>query len=304
MSSKADDFDVRYRDVRDGPGWDDGSDDGYAVTRNHPPGSVDVLGGTVDYDLGYGATGWDTQGFRSPEAGYLDSKDTGRADPASGRRNGRVLRGLRTGSHARTTAQPGADPLAWEADAPGSTGPWMPDPGRRGPRGRDSARVKVKGSWWRHWTVRKALGVLLSIVGGFIVLMAAAVAYIYSKTPVPAEQMALSMSAQSVVYASDGHTVIGRFGSTDRQVVSYQQIPPQIIDSVLSAEDRNFFNEGGVSPTAIVRAAWEDTLGGGNFQGGSTITQQFVRNYYQGIGSSQTASRKIKEIFIAMKIAR
>src|SRR6516225_3897862 len=97
VSSKADDFDVRYRDVRDGPGWDDGSDDGYAVTRNHPPGTVDVLGGTVDYDLGYGATGWDTQGFRSPEAGYLDSKDTGRADPASGRRNGRVLRGLRTG---------------------------------------------------------------------------------------------------------------------------------------------------------------------------------------------------------------
>ncbi len=135
-------------------------------------------------------------------------------------------------------------------------------------------------------------------------LLVVAVAYIYSKTPVPAEQMALSMSSQSVVYASDGHTVIGRFGTTDRQVVSYQQIPTKIIDSVLSAEDRNFFNEGGVSPTSILRAAWQDTLGGGNFQGGSTITQQFVRNYYQGIGTSQTASRKIKEIFVAMKVSR
>jgi membrane peptidoglycan carboxypeptidase len=314
VSSKADDFDVRYRDVRDGPGWDDEADGGYAVT-GQPPGNGGVTGGTVDYDLGYDATGWDTQGFRSPEAGYLDSTDTGRAGPGTPtahRGTRRALPGLRAGSHARTTGARDVEPLTWEPDAPGSTGPWIPDPGpggpagpgRRGSPGRDSARVKVKGSWWRHWTLRKALGVLLSITGGVIVLLAVAVAYVYSKTPVPAEQMAINMSAQSVVYASDGHTIIGRFGTTDRQVVSYQQIPNQIIYSVLSAEDRNFFTEGGVSPTSILRAAYEDTFGGGNLQGGSTITQQFVRNYYQGIGTSPTVTRKIKEIFIAMKIAR
>jgi membrane peptidoglycan carboxypeptidase len=312
VSSKADDFDVRYRDTRDGPGWDIGADGGHGVTDHQSLETGGIASGTIDYDLGYDADGWDTQGFRSPEAGYLDSKGNGSASPATSNGNGRAPRGLRAGSHARTTSVRDIEPLTWEPGTPGSTGPWIPDPGRRGPAGpggrgprrRNRARVKVKGSWWRHWTWRKALGVLLSIVGGIIVLLALAVAYIYSKTPVPAEQMAMSMSAQSVVYASDGHTVIGRFGSTDRQVVSYQQIPEQIIYSVLSAEDRNFFTEGGVSPLSILRAAYEDTLGGGNFQGGSTITQQFVRNYYQGIGTSQTVTRKMKEIFVAMKIAR
>ena len=74
---------------------------------------------------------------------------------------------------------------------------------------------------------------------------------------------------------------------------------------MLAAEDRNFFNEGGVSPTGIVRAAYEDVRGSdGSLQGGSTITQEFVRQYYSGIGTQQTFSRKIKEIFVAMKVAK
>jgi membrane peptidoglycan carboxypeptidase len=324
VSSKADDFDVRYRDGWDDRAWGNGTDGGSADNEHG------ALGGTVDYDLGYDANGWDTQGFRSPAAGYLDNHET--AQPGHDVRAAPRRENGRGGSHARTSSTQQVGPLNWAPDAPdaphgpdapdapGSTGPWLPvppgsplAPGRRGRRARTGGPggpkpprggAKVKGSWWRHWTWRKALGVLLSIIGGMIVLLVAAVAYIYSHTPVPAEQMALSMSSQSVVYASDGHTVIGRFGTTDRQVVSYQQIPAQIIDSVLSAEDRNFFHEGGVSPTSILRAAWQDTLGGGNFQGGSTITQQFVRNYYQGIGTSQTASRKIKEIFVAMKVSR
>jgi membrane peptidoglycan carboxypeptidase len=314
VSSKADDFDVRYRDGQDGRAWGNGADEGN--NEGYASNDHGVMSGTVDYDLGYDANGWDTQGFRSPTAGYLDNHETTHLGSTAQRGNGRG------GSHARTAGTRQVEPLSWAPDVPGSTGPWLPDqpdqpgqqPGRRGrrakpggpggPRGPRGPRQKVKGSWWRHWTVRKALGVLLGIIGGIIVLLVAAVAYIYNKTPVPAEQMALSMSAQSVVYADDGHTVIGRFGSTDRQVVSYQQIPAKIIDSVLSAEDRNFFNEGGVSPTSILRAAWEDTLGGGNLQGGSTITQQFVRNFYQGIGTSQSVSRKIKEIFVAMKISR
>ena len=74
---------------------------------------------------------------------------------------------------------------------------------------------------------------------------------------------------------------------------------------MLAAEDRNFFNEGGISPTGIMRAAYEDAKGNdGSLQGGSTITQEFVRQYYSGIGTQQTFSRKIKEIFVAMKVAK
>ena len=173
--------------------------------------------------------------------------------------------------------------------------------------GWDRTRVKVKGSWWRHWTWRKALGVLLASVGAFLVLGAIAVVMIYEQTPVPSAAMAATSYSQSVVYSSDG-TLIGRFGTTNRVMLTYTQLQEDnkwLIKAVLAAEDRNFFNEGGISPTGIMRAAYEDARGSdGSLQGGSTITQEFVRQYYSGIGTQQTFSRKIKEIFVAMKVAK
>ena len=136
-------------------------------------------------------------------------------------------------------------------------------------------------------------------------LGAIAMVVVYEETPVPTAAMAATGYSQSVVYSSNG-TLIGRFGTTNRQMLTYTQIPQtSLINAVLAAEDRNFFNEGGISPTGIVRAAYEDVRGSdGSLQGGSTITQEFVRNYYAGIGTQQTFSRKIKEIFVAMKVAK
>ena len=74
---------------------------------------------------------------------------------------------------------------------------------------------------------------------------------------------------------------------------------------MVAAEDKNFWHEGGISPTGILRAAYYDlTSSGGNLQGASTITQQLVRNYYANIGTAQTMSRKVKEIFVAQKLAQ
>ena len=79
----------------------------------------------------------------------------------------------------------------------------------------------------------------------------------------------------------------------------------RVQDAVIAAEDRSFWTEGGISPTGILRAAYDDvTSSGGNLSGGSTITQEFVRQYYSNIGTQQTVSRKIKEIFIAQKLAK
>ena len=148
---------------------------------------------------------------------------------------------------------------------------------------------------------------MLSVIGGIVVLGAIVVVVVYEKTPVPTEAMAATSFTQSVVYSGDG-TLIGRFGTTNRQMLTYAELdqkPQYLINAVLAAEDRNFFNEGGISPTGIIRAAYEDTKGsGGSLQGGSTITQQFVRNFYSGIGTQQTFSRKIKEIFVAMKVGK
>jgi membrane peptidoglycan carboxypeptidase len=340
VSSKADDFDVRYRD---------------AGTAGHgrPPADGGYRGnaGDVDYDLGYDSTGWDTQGFRRPEAGFGDgpeadqSRAAGRGGVGTAVRpdHGRAPRGHRDGSHARVEDPTESTQLNWDNEATGSLlapelpargrhgshaggpvgpggtglgGPGLGGPGGprrpRGPRGLagpgrrgvDHPRVKVKGSWWRHWTLRKALGVLLGLVGGIVMLGAVAVAIAYEKTPVPTAALAATGYSQSVVYSKDG-SLIGRFGTTNRKMLQYDEIPPDMINAVVAAEDRNFFNEGGISPTGIARAAYEDVTGNdGSLQGGSTITQEFVRQYYSGIGTQQTLGRKIKEIFVAMKVAK
>jgi membrane peptidoglycan carboxypeptidase len=330
VSSKAEDFDVRYRDTGTAGHGRLAADGGYRGNA-----------GDVDYDLGYDTSGWDTQGFRRPETDFADDDEPGRSRgterggvgtavrPASGRESGGRGDGgdARAAAPAAGTGESTAQPN-WATEATGSLlTPGLPARGRRanrspggpggprrppGPRGLNGpgrgglgrSRVKVKGSWWRHWTLRKALGVLLGGIGAIVVLGAIAVAVAYEKTPVPTEALAATGFQQSVVYSRDG-TLIGRFGSTNRQMLQYNEIPQKMINAVLAAEDRNFFNEGGISLTGIVRAAYEDVTGNdGSLQGGSTITQEFVRQYYTGIGTQQTLTRKIKEIFVAMKVAK
>src|SRR5215472_4317318 len=173
-----------------------------------------------------------------------------------------------------------------------------------GPDGPDGKQPRRKGSWWRHWSWKKVLTIVAALVGLMIITAMAGVAYAYSKTPIPDVQTAVMQQA-SKVYFSDGKTEVGQFGQTNRVILTYNQFPSKLRDAVVAAEDKNFWHEGGISVTGIVRAAYYDlTSSGGNLQGGSTITQQLVRNYYDDIGTAQTASRKINEIFVAQKLAQ
>jgi membrane peptidoglycan carboxypeptidase len=166
-------------------------------------------------------------------------------------------------------------------------------------------REHRKGDWWRHWTLKKAVSVAAIVAGAMVVLGAAGVGIAYAKTPVPTDRSLSATQAASIVYFGNNKTRVGQFGTVDRQLLLYNQIPPVLRNAVVAAEDKNFWHEGGISPTGILRAAYYDlTNSGGNLQGGSTITQQLVRNYYANIGTAQTVSRKIKEIFIAQKLAQ
>ncbi|GDY32777.1 hypothetical protein GTS_44100 [Gandjariella thermophila] len=98
---------------------------------------------------------------------------------------------------------------------------------------------------------------------------------------------------------ADGSTQIAHVG-VNRDSVPIEAIPLVVQHSVLAAEDRGFYTESGVSPTGILRAVKDNlTAGGGNPQGGSTITQQYVKNYY--LTQQQTIGRKIREALIAVK---
>jgi membrane peptidoglycan carboxypeptidase len=190
----------------------------------------------------------------------------------------------------------------------GPGGPGRPGgPGPGGPGRPGGPRAKRKGDWWRHWTWKKALAVSGAAFGIFIFALVGVVYYLYSSTQVPTALASSVNDQTSTVYYSDGKTVLGTFTDEDRTNLTYSQIPAKLQDAVLAAEDRGFWTEGAISPTGILRAAYDDlTSSGGNLSGGSTITQEFVRQYYSSkdIGTQQTASRKIKEIFVAMKLSK
>src|ERR1700681_1742805 len=84
----------------------------------------------------------------------------------------------------------------------------------------------------------------------------------------------------------------------ERRPVLLDQLPDAVVKAVLAAEDSGFYLHPGVSPSGIVRALWVDLKGGEIEQGGSTITQQLVKNLY--LSNRRTLTRKAKEAIIAM----
>lgn len=89
----------------------------------------------------------------------------------------------------------------------------------------------------------------------------------------------------------------------ERILVDYNELPPVLVQAVLSTEDRNFFDHNGVDPVGIGRALVQDLKGGGGSeQGGSTITQQYVKSVY--LSPERTLTRKLKEAVLAVKLER
>jgi len=152
----------------------------------------------------------------------------------------------------------------------------------------------------RSKRVWRRIGITLTWLLGLIAAMTAvAVVLFYTLSDVP-QPSDLSVPQVAVVEYSDGSTM-ARIGSVDRTIVPLSKVPESVRWAVLSAEDRNFYSEPGVSITGTMRAALHDVTGG-NTQGGSGITQQYVKNAY--LNSEQTLSRKLKELAISVKLSR
>ncbi|MEU4061220.1 transglycosylase domain-containing protein [Streptomyces wedmorensis] len=151
----------------------------------------------------------------------------------------------------------------------------------------------------RPHRVRRALRTLfgLLLLGTLLLAGAFAAGYLLVEIP-PANAAAL---AQSNVYLYRDGSPLARDGEVNRENVRLDQVPLTVRRAVLAAEDRDFHASRAVDPKAMVRAAWNTVTGKGR-QSGSTITQQYVKNYY--LGQEQTLTRKAKEFFIAIKLGR
>ena len=148
----------------------------------------------------------------------------------------------------------------------------------------------------RKWGLR-ALWTVLAL--GVLGLVAVGVAY--ARTDIP-DANELATAQASIVYYSDGKTELARLADAqgNRESVPLSKVPDHMQKAMLAAEDQDFYQNNGISPTGIARAVLVAVKGGQATQGGSTITQQYVKNYF--LTADRTLSRKAREILISLKI--
>ncbi|MGW7487630.1 transglycosylase domain-containing protein [Streptomyces sp. NPDC054786] len=156
-----------------------------------------------------------------------------------------------------------------------------PRQGREGPR-----------RWlpsWRQWLGTLSLGII-----GLAGLFAA----VYATIDVPNEN-ALAGQEATVYYWADGSQMVS-VGAVNRQNVTLDKVPDSVENSVIAAENATFYSDAGVSLQGIGRAL-VNMVSGEETQGGSTITQQYVKNTY--LSQDQTVTRKVREFIISLKVS-
>ncbi|MBI5465963.1 MAG: transglycosylase domain-containing protein [Candidatus Kerfeldbacteria bacterium] len=159
-------------------------------------------------------------------------------------------------------------------------------------------RRPSRRAWW-------ALGwrlVAAAIMCGAL-LAIGVLAWVSRDLPTP-EGIARRIVPQSTkIYDRTGQTVLyDLHGEERRTAIALSDTPAHMLQATLTAEDRNFYQHKGFRFTSMLRAVLADLLGGGKLQGGSTITQQFIKNAI--VGGEKSYVRKVKELILAYQIER
>jgi membrane peptidoglycan carboxypeptidase len=149
----------------------------------------------------------------------------------------------------------------------------------------------------RHWL--PSWRQILAIVGLGIAVLAGAFYAAYTLIDIPQPNDLLRAQTSTIAYA-DG-TPIAKLNEQNRTDVDLDKVPEATRDAVLAAENRSFYTDPGISVTGVIRAAWTN-ITSDSTAGGSTITQQYVKNMY--LTQERSYSRKLKEVFISLKIDR
>jgi membrane peptidoglycan carboxypeptidase len=184
----------------------------------------------------------------------------------------------------------------------GGVGWWHPPKSRPRSPG-DSARHRIPDAGGRRrpgLRRPRARTVLIGIAAS--VVLAPVVAFVvgYLLFPVPSPDDAINNQV-AVLSFSGGDPLTQLVPEQgNRTKVSIQAVPVPVRDAVLSAEDRSFYSNPGFDPVGILRAAWNQVRGGDG--GGSTITQQYVKNTL--VGDERSLWRKYKELIVSVKISQ
>ncbi len=140
------------------------------------------------------------------------------------------------------------------------------------------------------------LSILISIGGVFL--------WFYTGVGLPklSSLTGFKTAQNSKVFASDGTQLTELHGDEDREIIALEKIPDNLKKAVIAIEDSEFFSHGGINWKSVIRALWANVVQGTVVQGGSTITQQYVKNAY--VGPKRTLWRKIQEANLAYQLEK
>jgi membrane peptidoglycan carboxypeptidase len=152
----------------------------------------------------------------------------------------------------------------------------------------------TKRRWMKvlKWGLIAGLAGTLLLVGGFV--------YLYKTTAIPDPNKDFQTQS-SFVYYNDGKTEVGQYATQNRQIIPLSDVPANLQNAVIAAEDRTFYTNHGIDPKGILRAAFNDARGGAT-QGASTITQQYVKILY--LTQQRSLSRKVHEAILSLKLQK
>ncbi|MEU1517336.1 transglycosylase domain-containing protein [Streptomyces sp. NPDC005811] len=167
--------------------------------------------------------------------------------------------------------------------------------GGRGVKAGGKGGKKDKSLIRRIFTWKKILGAFLLMTTAVI----GALVWLYVSTPIPAGNPDAKL--QSNVYKYKDGSIATRDGDVNRENVDLSKVPKEVQHTFVAAENKTFYGDSGVDLKGTTRGIL-NTLMGKGAQGGSTITQQYVKNYY--LSQEQTVTRKLKELIISLKLDR
>ena len=161
------------------------------------------------------------------------------------------------------------------------------------------AKSAPKGSRAKRFWKRLGLTALVAFIVVGLSGMGAFF-FLYATTDLP-DPNADFQTNTTFIYYRDGEEKLGSLAVQNRQTISYAEMPQLMKDAVVAAENRTFWEDPGFSVTGIARGAFSIATGG-EVQGGSTITQQYIKILY--LDSGQRLSRKVRELMLAIKMGR
>lgn len=153
-----------------------------------------------------------------------------------------------------------------------------------------------------HWDKRRLVNYSIRLIAGLFALIALVFIVYAHDLPDPNKVLSRAIPQSTKIYARDGSLLYEVHGEFKRTLIPYDQMNEYVRHATIAIEDKDFYHESGINFKGIIRSIFVNITSGTKSQGGSTITQQFVRNAL--LSREKSFSRKIKEIILSLEINR